>query len=182
MKLVILGRDGVINRRPASGITSPDDWQPLPGSLEAIARLNQAGYTVMVASNQPGIAQGLYDVETLHAVHEKLARQLAQVGGRVDGIVFCPHGPDEGCDCRKPRPGLYREIAARLNTPLRAVPVIGDSRCDLEAAAAVGARPVLVRTGEGAASIAAGGLPGHTLIVDDLAAAVDALLAEERSA
>ncbi|HDP89375.1 MAG TPA: D-glycero-beta-D-manno-heptose 1,7-bisphosphate 7-phosphatase [Thioalkalivibrio sp.] len=178
MKLVILGRDGVINRDAETAIRSPEAWVPLPGSLEAIARLNQAGYTVMVATNQSGIARGLFDIDTLHAMHEKMARLLAQLGGRVDGVVFCPHGPDDGCDCRKPRPGLYREIAERLRVSLKGVPVIGDELRDLKAAAEVDARPILVRTGQGERTLAAGGLPEGTAVHDDLAAAADALLTE----
>lgn len=179
MKLVILDRDGVINQDSDEYIKSPEEWVPLPGSLEAIARLNQAGYQVMVATNQSGIARGYYDVETLNAMHEKMNRLLAQVGGHVDGVVFCPHGPDDDCDCRKPLPGMYREISERTRTSLEGVPVIGDSLRDLEAAVEVGARPVLVRTGKGERTIAKGGLPEGVAVYDDLAAAVDALLAEE---
>ena len=178
MQLVILDRDGVINQDSDDYIKSPEEWIPLPGSLEAIARLNRAGYTVMVATNQSGIARGYYDVDTLHAMHEKMNRLLAQLGGHVDGIFFCPHGPDDDCRCRKPLPGMYEAIAERTRTHLKDVPVIGDSLRDLEAAIEVGARPILVRTGKGERTIAKGTLPKGLEIYDDLAAAVDALLTE----
>ena len=181
MKLVILDRDGVINQDADGCIRSAEEWVPLPGSLEAIARLNQVGCQVMVVTNQSGIAKGYYGIDDLNAMHAKMNRLLAQVGGRVDGVVFCPHGAEEGCDCRKPRPGMYREISERTRIPLAGVPVIGDSLRDLEAAVAVGARPMLVRTGKGERTLAAGGLPEGVSIHDDLAAAVDALLAEAQA-
>jgi D-glycero-D-manno-heptose 1,7-bisphosphate phosphatase len=177
-RLVILDRDGVINEDDDAGIRNAEAWVPVAGSLEAIARLNQAGYQVMVATNQSGIAKGYYGIDDLNAMHAKMNRLLAQVGGRVDGVVFCPHGEDEGCDCRKPLPGMYREISERTRIPLAGVPAIGDSLRDVEAAVAVGARPMLVRTGKGERTLAAGGLPEDVSIHDDLAAAVDALLAE----
>ena len=170
-RLVILDRDGVINQDSDDYVKSPEEWIPLPGSLEAIARLNHAGYVVMVATNQSGIARGYYDIDALNAMHAKMNRLLAQVGGRVDGVVFCPHGPDDACDCRKPLPGMYREIGERARVPLAGVPVIGDSLRDIEAAIAVGARPMLVRTGKGERTLARGGLPEGVTIYDDLAAA-----------
>ena len=180
-RLVILERDGVINQDADACIRSPEAWVPIPGSLEAIVRLNQAGCQVMVATNQSGVAKGYYDIDTLNAIHARMNRLLAQLGGRVDGVVFCPHGPDEGCECRKPLPGLYREISERTRLPLKGVPVVGDSLRDLEAAVAVGARPLLVRTGKGERTLAAGGLPEDVSVYDDLAAAVDALLAEAQA-
>lgn len=179
LKLVILDRDGVINQDSDNYIKSVDEFLPLPGSLEAIARLNQSGYRVAVATNQSGIGRGFYDVATLDAMHDKLRRLLAAVGGEVEMIAFCPHGPDEDCGCRKPKPGMYLEIARRMDVSLVGVPVIGDSLRDLQAAQAVGARPMLVRTGKGKRTIARGeGLEGIP-IYTDLAAAVDQLLEEE---
>ncbi len=174
MQLVILDRDGVINEDADDYIKSVDEFVPLPGSLAAIARLNRAGYTVAVATNQSGVGRGLFDLATLEAMHEKLARLLAQEGGRVDHIVYCPHAPGEGCDCRKPRPGLMRQIAAHYKTSLTGVPVIGDSLRDLEAARAVGARPMLVRSGKGERTLAAGnGLDGVPVYADLAAAVAD---------
>ena len=178
MKLIILDRDGVINRDSDNFIKSVDEFITLPGSVEAIARLNQAGYRVAIATNQSGIARGYYDLDTLNAMHEKLRGELAPHGGSIDMIAFCPHGPDDGCDCRKPKPGMYREIARRFDTSLKGVPVIGDSLRDLQAAQAVEASPMLVRTGKGERTITKGeGLDGIP-VYDDLAAAVSALLEE----
>lgn len=179
MKWIILDRDGVINYDSDDYIRSVEEFVPIPGSLEAIARLNRAGYRVVVATNQSGIARGYYDESTLAAMHDKLATLLAPAGGHIDGIFHCPHGPDDGCDCRKPRAGLMHAIAARYGIDLTGVPAIGDSLRDLQAAQAVGARPILVRTGKGAGTEARGvGLEG-VAIYDDLAQAVDALLNEE---
>lgn len=147
--LVILDRDGVINRDSRSFVKSPAEWQPLPGSIEAIAALCEAGYTVAVASNQSGLARGLFDRRALRNMHRKLRRLVGAQGGRVDRIVVCPHGPDDGCDCRKPRPGLLTRLSRHYRTDLAGVPAIGDSLRDLEAAAAAGATPILVRTGNG---------------------------------
>lgn len=177
-KLVILDRDGVINEDSDDFIKSPEEWVPLPGSLEAIARLKQAGWTVCIATNQSGIARGLFDEATLHAMHDKLASLLAEHGAAVDDITWCPHGPGSTCRCRKPLPGMYEEIAGRFGCTLVGVPVIGDSLRDLEAAVAAGARPLLVRTGKGERTLAKGGLPDNTQVFDDLAHAVEALLAE----
>ncbi len=149
-ELIILDRDGVINRDSKAFVKSPDEWLPLPGSIDAIARLSKAGYTLAVASNQSGLARGLFDRETLEAMHAKLHRLVDGAGGRIDRIVVCPHGPDDGCDCRKPKPGLLEQLGQHYEQPLDGVIVVGDSLRDLEAATAVGARPVLVRTGNGA--------------------------------
>lgn len=179
MKLIILDRDGVINEDSDEYIKSPEEWQPIPGSLEAIARLNRAGYRVVIASNQSGLARGLFDMDTLLRIHEKLQRSLVVFGGAVDAIFFCPHGPDDHCPCRKPKPGLLLDIAARLQTDLTAVPAIGDALRDVQAARAVGARPILVRTGKGAETEARGeGLAG-VAVYDDLATAVNVLLGEQ---
>lgn len=177
-KLVILDRDGVINEDSDEFIKSPEEWVPLPGSIEAIARLKQSGWTVGIATNQSGLARGLFDLATLHAMHDKLAALLAEHGAAVDYIALCPHGPGSSCRCRKPLPGMYEEIAEHFGCSLFGVPVIGDSLRDLEAAVAVGARPILVRTGKGERTLAKGGLPEDTLVFDDLAQAVDALLAQ----
>ena len=178
MKLIILDRDGVINQDSDNFIKTVDEFIPLPGSLEAIARLNQAGYRVTVATNQSGIARGYYDIATLNAMHDKLRRLLNNLGAGIDMIAFCPHGPDDNCDCRKPKPGMYREIANRFEISLEGVPVIGDSLRDLQAAQEVGAAPILVRTGKGERTLAKGeGLEGIP-VYDDLSAAVTALLEE----
>lgn len=170
MKLVILDRDGVINQDSDQFIKSPDEWKPIAGSLEAIARLNQYGWRVVVASNQSGIGRGLFGMDTLNAIHDKMVKSLAQVGGRLEAIFFCPHPADSTCDCRKPKPGMYREIGERFNVDLSTVPVVGDSLRDLEAAVAVGARPCLVLTGKGARTEAEHALPEGTQVFPDLAA------------
>jgi D-glycero-D-manno-heptose 1,7-bisphosphate phosphatase len=171
MKLVILDRDGVINEDSASYIKSPDEWRPIPGSLEAIARFTQAGFHVVLATNQSGVGRGLFEVSTLNAIHDKMHRALAPLGGRIDAIFFCPHAEEAGCACRKPKSGLLEEIAHRFNVELKGVPNIGDSLRDLQAAAAVGAAPVLVLTGKGGKTRDEGGLPEGTQIYADLAEA-----------
>ena len=176
-KLVILDRDGVVNVESPNFIKSPDEWRPLPGSLEAIARLSQAGYRVVIATNQSGVGRGLLDMATLNAIHDKLHRAVAAAGGRIDALFFCPHTAEAQCACRKPKAGMLHEIAARYNTDLKDVPAIGDSLRDLESAVAVGARPILVLTGKGAQTKADGGLPKRTEIYADLAEAVSRLLA-----
>lgn len=148
-RLVILDRDGVINRDSSEFVKNVDEFEPLPGSIEAIAALGRAGYTVAVASNQSGLARGLFGRNALRAMHRKLRRLVGAAGGRIDRIVVCPHGPDDACSCRKPRPGLLLRLARHYRTSLEDVPVVGDSLRDLEAAQAAGARPVLVRTGNG---------------------------------
>lgn len=176
-KLVILDRDGVINEDSDDYIKSPDEWVPLPGSMEAIARLKRAGWRVAIATNQSGLARGLFDEVALQAMHAKLAALLAEHGAAVDYITWCPHGPEASCRCRKPLPGMYEEIAEHFGCSLTGVPVIGDSLRDLQAACAVGARPILVRTGKGERTLAKGGLPADTAVFEDLAQAVEALLA-----
>jgi D-glycero-D-manno-heptose 1,7-bisphosphate phosphatase len=170
MKLVILDRDGTINQDSAQYIKSPAEWKPVPGSLEAIARLTQDGWRIAIATNQSGIARGLFDMSTLNAIHAELHRAVGQAGGRIDAIFFCPHAADSNCECRKPKPGLLREIGARFGVELDGVPVIGDSLRDVAAAAAAGAQPWLVLTGNGRKTRDAGGLPQGTEIAADLAA------------
>jgi D-glycero-D-manno-heptose 1,7-bisphosphate phosphatase len=170
MKLVILDRDGTINQDSDNYIKSPLEWKPIPGSLEAIARLTQGGWRCVVATNQSGIARGLFDMATLNAIHTEMHRAVNQAGGRIDAIFFCPHAADSNCECRKPRPGLLREIGQRLDVDLKGVPMIGDSLRDLEAAATAGAKPYLVLTGKGKKTRDTGGLPAGTEIAPDLAA------------
>jgi D-glycero-D-manno-heptose 1,7-bisphosphate phosphatase len=152
-KLAILDRDGVINEDSDEYIKSPDEWIPIPGSLEAIARLNAAGCRIIVVSNQSGIARGLFSMDDLNKIHRKMHQALADVGGNIDAIFFCPHSPKDNCDCRKPKPGLLNEISQCLMMPLDNVPVIGDSLRDIIAAREVGADPYLVRTGKGQQTI-----------------------------
>ena len=170
MKLVVLDRDGTINQDSDQYIKSPAEWRPIPGSLEAIARLTQNGWRVVVATNQSGIARGLFDMSTLNAIHGEMHRTVGQAGGRIDAIFFCPHAADSNCECRKPKPGLLREIGARFGVELEGVPMIGDSLRDVAAATAAGAQPWLVLTGNGRKTRDAGGLPQGTEIAADLAA------------
>jgi D-glycero-D-manno-heptose 1,7-bisphosphate phosphatase len=172
MKLVILDRDGVINQDSDQFIKNPEEWKPIPGSLEAIARLNHTGYRVVVASNQSGIGRGLFDMGALNAINDKMYRALAQVGGRIDALFYCPHSAEVDCDCRKPKPGMFHDIAQRFNVDLAGVPSVGDSLRDLQAAAAAGAEPMLVLTGKGAKTKRAGGLPDKTMLFANLAEAV----------
>ena len=176
MKLVVLDRDGVINVDSALYIRSPEEWKPIPGSLEAIARLNQDGWRVVVATNQSGIGRGLLDMATLNAIHDKMHKALAQAGGRIDAIFYCPHGEEAGCECRKPRAGLLTDIAHRFNVSLAGVPCVGDSLRDLQAAAQVHAQPMLVLTGKGKQTVAAGGLPTDTQVYADLAEAAKSII------
>jgi len=177
MKLVILDRDGVINADSDTFIKCAAEWVPLPGSLEAIADLTNAGMTVAVATNQSGLARGLFDVDTLNRIHAVMISKIAAIGGQIDAIAFCPHGPWQGCDCRKPAPGLLLALAGRFSVPLKDVPLVGDSVRDIEAAANVGAAPILVRSGKGrkAAQLLPPALAGIT-ILDDLRAAVQYIL------
>ena len=176
MKLVILDRDGTLNFDSDHFVKSPDEWRPLPGALEAIARLNGAGYHVAVATNQSGIERGLLDMVTLNAIHAKMLKAVQQVGGHIDVIYYCPHSGDADCRCRKPSPGMFIDIGERLNVPLAGVPCIGDGLRDLQAAVAAGAKPMLVLTGKGAATLASGEVPPETQVFDTLNAAVDAIL------
>ena len=149
MKLVILDRDGVINEDSDDYIKSPEEWIPIPGSLEAIGRLHREGYKVVIASNQSGVARGLFDMDTLARIHVKMIEAVRTKGGEIDAIFFCPHAPDDACLCRKPLPGLFQEIAERLKVNLGEVYAVGDAERDVQAARTAGARPVLLRTGKG---------------------------------
>ena len=174
VNLAILDRDGVINRDSDEYIKSPEEWHPIPGSLDAIARLNRAGIRVVVASNQSGLRRKLFTIETLNAIHSRMSRELAALGGRVDAIFFCPCVPKDDCSCYKPKPGMLHAISDRWRMRLDGVPVIGDSLRDVEAARAAGARPILVRTGNGRATLDAH--PHLKVEVhEDLAAAATAL-------
>ena len=170
MKLVILDRDGTINEDSDQFIKSPAEWRAIPGALEGIARLTQAGFRIVVATNQSGIARGLFDTATLIAIHDTLQRAAAQAGGRIDAFFFCPHAADSACKCRKPEPGMLLEVARRFNVSLQNTYMVGDALRDVQAAEAAGARPVLVLSGRGMETRAAGGLPPGTAIFEDLAA------------
>ena len=180
MKLVILDRDGTINADSDEFVKTPEEWTPLPGALEAIARLNHAGWHVVIASNQSGLGRGLFDVASLNAMHTKMHKLLAAQGGRIDAVFYCPHSPDEGCTCRKPLPGLFEQIGERYGVALSDVPAVGDSLRDLQAGALVGCEPHLVLTGKAAQYR---GLPlpqtfpVGTVVHEDLSAFVDTLLA-----
>jgi D-glycero-D-manno-heptose 1,7-bisphosphate phosphatase len=177
MNLIILDRDGVINYDSEQFIKSPDEWRPIPGSLEAIALLNRWGWRVVVASNQSGVGRGLFDMDTLNAIHDKMVKSLAQVGGRLDAIFFCPHPADSTCDCRKPKPGMLINIGERFNASLAGVPMVGDSLRDLQAAVKVEGLPYLVLTGKGAKTREDTQLPPQTVIFSDLAAVAAQLTA-----
>jgi D-glycero-D-manno-heptose 1,7-bisphosphate phosphatase len=178
-RLIVLDRDGVINYDSDQFIKSPDEWRPIPGSLEAISRLNHAGFRVVVATNQSGLSRGLFDMETLIAIHDKMYKALAEAGGRLDAIFYCPHAADSACECRKPKAGMLREIALRFGVDMTGVPCVGDSVRDLQAAAAVEAQPMLVLTGKGEKTLREGNFPANTVIFPDLAFVATALLADE---
>lgn len=180
MKLVILDRDGVINEDSPDFIKSVAEWKPIPGSLEAIARLCQAGYRVFIASNQSGIGRGLYDYDAFCAINERMQKLLSEIGGRVDGFEFAPDHPDHATEFRKPRPGMLRDLARRLQLSLDEVPFVGDSASDIEAARGAGAVPVLVRTGNGRRVESTGKLRG-VAVYDDLAAFAAALVSAQQA-
>ena len=184
MKLVILDRDGVINQDSANFIKNPNEWNALPGSLEAIALLNQSGFRVAIATNQSGIARGLFDMATLNAIHDKMYRALAQIGGRIDAMFYCPHAADDNCNCRKPKTGMVEDIARRFSVDLSEVFAVGDSLRDLQAFHDAGCKPILVRSGKGEETLAEGQLPNkqlpsNTLIFADLSEAVQHIIAED---
>jgi D-glycero-D-manno-heptose 1,7-bisphosphate phosphatase len=178
-RLIVLDRDGVINRESSAFIRSPAEWLPLPGSIQAIADLTAAGFAVVVATNQSGVGRGLFTATTLAAIHARMTSTIEAAGGRLAGIFFCPHRPEDNCECRKPRAGLMRQIEARFGTSLRGQPVIGDSCRDLQAAWAVGARAMLVRTGNGAVTEGRLDADKSVEVFPDLAAAAAALITEK---
>ena len=186
-KLIILDRDGVINRDSDQFIKTPEEWSAIPGSLEAIARLCRADYQVVVITNQSGIARGFFTINTLNKIHQKMLEELNTVGGGINAIFFCPHLDKDQCSCRKPKPGMFLELADRLHCDLSEVYAVGDSVRDLQAALAAGARPVLVRTGKGQISLDTianmKGVEAWELakvpVFDDLCAFVDSLLSHQ---
>lgn len=181
IKLVILDRDGTINRASDEFVKSPDEWHPLPGALEAISRLNHAGFHVVLATNQSGLGRGLFDMAALNAVHAHMIKSLAAVGGRIDAIFYCPHAPDEGCACRKPAPGLLQQIEERYGVSLKGVPYVGDSLRDMQAALTAQCAPHLVLTGRHTdvqGEPLPGCFPAQTHVHADLAGFVDHLLGQ----
>jgi D-glycero-D-manno-heptose 1,7-bisphosphate phosphatase len=178
-RLVVLDRDGVINEDSGEFIKSVAEWRPIRGSLEAIAALNRGGFRVAVVTNQSGVGRGLFTEQTLGAIHERMDADVRATGGELAAVYYCPHRPDEGCECRKPRTALLRRLERDLGHSLAGVPFIGDRLSDIEAADAVGARAILVRTGTGSATERL--LGERSLeVFDDLAAASRSLLAEVR--
>ncbi|MBA2491559.1 MAG: D-glycero-beta-D-manno-heptose 1,7-bisphosphate 7-phosphatase [Gammaproteobacteria bacterium] len=173
MRVIILDRDGVINYDHPAYIKSPEEWRPIHGSLGAIARFTRGGYRVMIASNQSGLGRGLFDVPALDAIHNEMRARLASLGGRIDAIFYCPHLPSDGCNCRKPEPGLFWQIAALPGVNLMDALAVGDSLRDLQAAASAGVETVLVRTGNGAHTESMGGVPAGVRVFDDLAGVAD---------
>ncbi len=180
MKLIILDRDGVINKDSDDFIKSVDEWEPIPGSLDAIASLTHAKYTVVVVTNQSGLSRGYLDIAELHAIHNKMHRKVNKAGGHIDAILYCPHGSGDDCNCRKPKPGMLHSIMERLDTTMDGVYLVGDSLRDLQAAMAVGATPVLVLTGKGKQTLNDNvGLADRVKVFDDLEGFTKQLLEEE---
>jgi D-glycero-D-manno-heptose 1,7-bisphosphate phosphatase len=176
--LIILDRDGVINEDSDEYIKTPDEWTPIPGSLEAIARLNQAGHQVVVITNQSGIARGLYDERALEEIHQKMTQMLANIGGHLDGIFYCPHHPDDHCDCRKPKPGLMHQVAEALQTDFSHALMVGDAERDIDCAHAVGCKAALVLTGKGCRLLQRSPNWNKAPVFEDLSYVVDAILAQ----
>lgn len=170
MKWIVLDRDGVINEDSDEYVKSPEEWIPIPGSLDAIARLNRGGYRVVVATNQSGLSRGLFDLETLSLMHKKMHDLANEAGAHIDGVFFCPHGPEDKCNCRKPKPGLFQEIMTRMGISLNNVPVVGDSLRDLQAGCSQGCTPFLVKTGKGKSTLEKNrdALPEGTVVFDNL--------------
>ena len=179
MKIVILDRDGTLNDASDGIVKSPQEWKPLPGALEAVARLNHAGYHVVLATHQAGLGRGLVDMATLNTIHALMHKQLAAVGGRVDAVFLCPHAPDEECQCRPPRPGLFELIGERFGTDLAGVPVISADPDHLAAAQQAGCRPCrILRPGPADGSAADAGVAVPTGVFADLTSVVDALVGQ----
>ena len=179
MKIVILDRDGVINHDRDDFVKNSLEWVPLPKAAEAIALFSQAGWRVVVATNQSGIGRGLFDMHALNAMHEKMHHLISKAGGRIDAVFFCPHKPEAGCSCRKPAPGMVLEVAERFSVKPESLWLVGDSLRDVEAVPAVGGGAILVRTGKGRKTEAAGNLPAGTPVFDDLHAAAEWLISLE---
>lgn len=195
MKLLILDRDGTLNRSRDDYVASADEWEALPGALEAVARLNQGGWRVVIATNQSGIGRGLFDMASLNAIHTKMHRALAAAGGRVEAVFFCPHAPEDGCHCRKPEPGLFEQIGERFGVPLAEVPVAGNALRHIQAGATAGCPPHLLMTGKSEHLRGQTGLsldadlstllpnvPPGTRLHEDLPAFADWLLAQDAAA
>lgn len=181
MKLIILDRDGVINHDSDRFIKSPEEWIPIEGSLEAISRLTHSGYHPVVATNQSGIGRGLFDIDALNRIHQKMHKSVAAAGGTIEALFFCPHSAEDKCNCRKPKPGMLHEIERRYGISLAGTPSVGDSLRDLQASVAAGATPYLVLTGKGQKTLEQGDLPEGTRIFASLEAVVDDLLSEEKT-
>ena len=178
-RLVVLDRDGTLNEEPEDFLRSADDWKPLPGALEAVARLNQQGWRVVIASNQTGLGRGLFDVATLNEVHARMHKLMAQSGARVEAVFFCPHAPEDGCDCRKPQPGLFLQISQRFGVPPSQMIAVGDSVRDAQAAVAAGCEAHLVLTGQSLAHRNGSrpvGLPDAVRLHTDLLAFAESVL------
>ena len=183
-KLIVIDRDGTLNPDPEDYLRSPDDWQPLPGALEAVARLNQAGWRVVVATNQSGLGRGLFDIATLNDIHARMHKALAQAGGRVEAVFFCPHAPEDECDCRKPAPGLFLQISQRFGVPAAQMVAVGDSVRDAQAALAAGCEAHLVLSGQSVAhrdGTLPPGLPAGVNVHPDLSAFADAIVARAKA-
>lgn len=189
MKLLILDRDGTLNRSRDDYVASADEWEALPGALEAVARLNHGGWRVVIATNQSGLGRGLFDVASLNAIHAKMHRKLAAAGGRIEAVFFCPHAPEDACHCRKPEPGLFEQIGDRFGVPLDEVLVAGNALRHVQAGATAGCPPHLLLTGkseylraladdDGVLSEPVPGLPEGTRLHEDLSAFADWLLAQ----
>ena len=178
MKLIILDRDGVINEDSDDYIKSPDEWIPIAGSLEALGKLSQNGFKVIIITNQSGIGRKIFSIEMLNAIHKKMSINLAQYGGVIGGIFFCPCAPEENCNCRKPKSGLYNEVSDRLQISLENVFCVGDKITDIQAAQNAGARPILVKTGK--ENDDSGNIPKNIPIYDDLASFVNEIIAEKK--
>ncbi len=176
MAYLILDRDGVINQDSDDYIKRPEEWIPVPGSLKAIARANRAGFRVIVVTNQSGLARGYFDINKLNAIHKKMHQKLARLGGKIEAVFFCPHAPDDGCDCRKPKPGMLNEIRERLNISLDKVWFVGDTFSDVQAARSAGTVPVLVRTGKGEKTLASDNDLTDVQIFSDLASCIETLV------
>jgi D-glycero-D-manno-heptose 1,7-bisphosphate phosphatase len=176
LKLVILDREGVISRTVEGYVLRPDEFQPLPGSLEAIARLHHGGYCVAVATNQPAVSRGLYDMAMLNTIHQRMCRQVESAGGRIDAVAICPHSPEQDCNCRKPRPGMLLELMDRFGMLPERTTMVGDMPADIVAGVAAGCRTLLVRSGHGQQTIDGGDLPPQVEVCDDLAGVAQLLL------